>query len=105
MYQIYNKHLLSNLIKKADEFQGTRVISVNIRLSPKRVEGCTGYIFKKKYLDEITFYPHPQECLFVDDPWISSYFIDKGLQLTGLFDINVYNISLSETPKNIVEFL
>ena len=103
--QIYNENLLSNLIKKADKFNGERVISVLVELTPPRIEGWCGYIFKKKLLDDIIHYPHPSECYFVDDPWITSYFMDKGIKITRLFHSNVFTVSLRKTPKDVFQFL
>jgi len=102
--QIYNKYLLSNMIKKADEFQGARVISVHIDLAPPRLQGWTGYIFKKKLLNNIINYPATNECFSVDDPWITSYFMDNNIEITRLFKNNVYNISITETPNDVIEF-
>ncbi len=102
---VYNKNLLSNLINKADQFNGTRVISTLLPLGPPRIEGWCGFIFKWKLLWGIRTYPTPKECFLVDDPWITNYFLDNGIKLTRLFKIQINNISVTETPKNVFEFL
>jgi len=109
--QIYNQRLLSNLVKKADDVKGECVVCSEPGMTiykPGVLDyaptGFSGYIFKRKLLDKITYFVWPKECFLVDDIWIAKYFHQRGIKTLSLFNIPVANFSTSKTPSNLGDF-
>jgi len=101
--QIYNDKMLSNLVYKADNLGGESVVCCN--LDSGSVTGYSGFIFKRKLLNNISRFIWPKECFLVDDPWITNYFKYNKIPINQLFDISVSNISIEKTSDNIISFL
>lgn len=97
--QIYNKYLLSNLVYRADNVGGNKVVSCD--LYEGSVAGYAGYILKRKLLNNIIYFIWPNECFLVDDIWISEYFMHEKIEMIQLYNIYIVNFSISESPKNL----
>jgi hypothetical protein len=100
--QIYNEKLLSNLLHKVDSLGGECVVGAD---TMNGVTGYSGYIFKRRLLNGLSRFVWPDECYFVDDIWITNYFLSNGVRIVQLFDVFINNMSIGETPKNLAEFL
>lgn len=114
--QIYNQKLLSNLIYKIEKVGDNNVVCANPDIhiigkigNPGEIgrvaTGYSGFIFKRKLINDILTFTWPDECYLVDDPWITKYFQYKNNKIYSLFDVPISNISISETPTNLFEFL
>lgn len=101
--QIYNDKLLTNLVHKADSIGGEGVVCANVDFG--MVTGYSGFIMKRKLLNDISKFIWPKECYLVDDPWITNYFKYHKIPITQLFDISVSNISTEKTSPDIISFL
>jgi hypothetical protein len=100
---VYNNLVLSNLLHTVENSKIDKVICC--LPSHGTLTGFSGFIFKRRLIDDLPKFVFPTECFEVDDMTLTRYFNYKKIPIEGLFSVNINNISTSKTPNNTIEFL